>query len=79
MLLLDEPLSALDARTRAGASRELALVLRDADVPCVMVTHDFTEAAVLGDEVAVIDAGGSCSVGRRRRWRRPRRRRSWPT
>ena len=56
-LLLDEPLSALDARTRAGASRELATVLRESGVPALLVTHDFTEAAVLGDRVAVIDAG----------------------
>ncbi len=56
-LLLDEPLSALDARTRASASRELASVLREADVPALLVTHDFTEAAVLGDRVAVIDGG----------------------
>jgi molybdate transport system ATP-binding protein len=56
-LLLDEPLSALDARTRASASRELASVLREAAVPALLVTHDFTEAAVLGDRVAVIDGG----------------------
>ena len=57
VLLLDEPLAALDARTRASASRELAAVLRDAGVPALLVTHDFTEAALLGDEVAVLDAG----------------------
>jgi molybdate transport system ATP-binding protein len=56
-LLLDEPLSALDARTRARASRELAETLRHAGVPALLVTHDFTEAALLGDEVAVIDDG----------------------
>ncbi len=56
-LLLDEPLSALDARTRASASRELASVLRESGVPALLVTHDFTEAAVLGDRVAVIDGG----------------------
>jgi molybdate transport system ATP-binding protein len=56
-LLLDEPLSALDARTRAVASRELAAVLREARVPAVLVTHDFAEAAQLGDRVGVIDAG----------------------
>jgi molybdate transport system ATP-binding protein len=56
-LLLDEPLSALDARTRASAGRELAAVLRDAQVPSILVTHDFSEAAVLGDHVAVIDGG----------------------
>lgn len=57
VLLLDEPLSALDARTRASAGRELAGVLRAAEVPAVLVTHDFAEAAVLGDRLAVIDAG----------------------
>ena len=57
VLLLDEPLSALDARTRASASRELAGVLHDTGVPALLVTHDFLEAAVLGDRVAVIDGG----------------------
>jgi len=56
-LLLDEPLSALDARTRAGARRELASLLRGAGVPVLLVTHDFAEAAQLADEVAVLDAG----------------------
>ena len=56
-LLLDEPLSALDARTRASASRELGGVLREAGVPAVLVTHDFTEAALLGDRVGVVDGG----------------------
>jgi molybdate transport system ATP-binding protein len=57
VLLLDEPLSALDARTRAGAARELARVLREVDAPALLVTHDFAEAAQLGDRVGVIDAG----------------------
>ena len=57
VLLLDEPLSALDARTRAGAARELAGVLRDSESPALLVTHDFAEAAQLGDRVGVIDAG----------------------
>jgi molybdate transport system ATP-binding protein len=57
VLLLDEPLAALDARTRARAGRELGLVLRDAGVPAILVTHDFGEAALLGDEVCVMDRG----------------------
>jgi molybdate transport system ATP-binding protein len=57
VLLLDEPLSALDARTRASAARELAAVLRAAEVPALLVTHDFSEAAQLGDRVGIIDAG----------------------
>ena len=44
-LLLDEPLAALDGRTRAAATRELGTVLREAEVPAVLVTHDFAEAA----------------------------------
>jgi molybdate transport system ATP-binding protein len=57
VLLLDEPLSALDARTRAAAARALASALRDAGVPALLVTHDFAEAAQLGDRVGVIDRG----------------------
>jgi molybdate transport system ATP-binding protein len=57
VLLLDEPLAALDARTRADATRELAEVLRQAEVPAVVVTHDFAEATVLADEIAVVESG----------------------
>ncbi len=56
-LLLDEPLSALDPRSRAGATRALAEVLRSLQVPAILVTHDFAEAATLGNEVGVIDGG----------------------
>jgi molybdate transport system ATP-binding protein len=57
VLLLDEPLAALDSRTRARAARELGAVLREVEVPALLVTHDFAEAAQLGDRVGVIDAG----------------------
>lgn len=57
VLLLDEPLSALDARTRAGAVRELTTILRELEVAVVLVTHDFTEATLLADEVGVLDGG----------------------
>ncbi len=57
LLLLDEPLSALDARTRAAAGRELASVLAGAEAPAIVVTHDFSEAAQLAGTVAVLDAG----------------------
>jgi molybdate transport system ATP-binding protein len=56
-LLLDEPLAALDARSGAQAARELAVLLRELDVPALLVTHDFMQAALLADEVAVLDAG----------------------
>jgi molybdate transport system ATP-binding protein len=63
VLLLDEPLSALDTRTRGAAGRELAAVLREADVPALLVTHDFTEAALLGDRVAVMEHGRIAQEG----------------
>jgi molybdate transport system ATP-binding protein len=62
-LLLDEPLSALDARTRAASGRELATVLHAAGVPALLVTHDFQEAALLGDRVGVMDGGRIVQLG----------------
>jgi ABC-type sulfate/molybdate transport systems ATPase subunit len=56
-LLLDEPLAALDVRTREAASRQLTTVLRESEFPTVLVTHEFLDAALLGEEVAVIDRG----------------------
>ena len=63
-LLLDEPLSALDPRTRTEAARELIVLLREARVPALLVTHDFEEAAVLADRVAVLDEGKVVQCGR---------------
>jgi molybdate transport system ATP-binding protein len=63
VLLLDEPLSALDPRTRASAARELIAVLRDTGVPALLVTHDFAEAALLGDRVGVLDGGTIVQLG----------------
>jgi molybdate transport system ATP-binding protein len=57
VLLLDEPLSALDSRTRADAARELGALLRESEAPALLVTHDFAEAAQLGDRVGIIDRG----------------------
>jgi molybdate transport system ATP-binding protein len=64
VLLLDEPLSALDASTRAGAERELVSLLGAAGVPALLVTHDFAEAALLADRVAVIDSGRLVQSGK---------------
>jgi molybdate transport system ATP-binding protein len=57
VLLLDEPLAALDARTRASATRTLKRMLAASDIPTLVVSHAFDEAALLGDEIAVIDRG----------------------
>ncbi|MEZ5062446.1 MAG: ABC transporter ATP-binding protein [Solirubrobacterales bacterium] len=57
LLLLDEPLSALDASTRSSAASELSRLLLETGTPAVLVTHDFAEAALLADRVAVLDGG----------------------
>ena len=57
LLMLDEPLSALDSTTAAAAGRELATTLAAAEGPAILVTHDFADAALLADRIAVIDRG----------------------
>jgi molybdate transport system ATP-binding protein len=57
LLLLDEPLSALDAATRARTRRQLRSMLLESGVPSVVVTHDRMEAVALGDWIAVIADG----------------------
>lgn len=57
VLLLDEPLTALDAKLRDTLRLELAALLRDLSVTTVFVTHDQAEAFALGDRVAVMFRG----------------------
>jgi molybdate transport system ATP-binding protein len=57
LLLLDEPLSALDEPTREHLRHDLRRLLSDAGVPVVLVTHDRREAESLGDQVVVLDGG----------------------
>jgi len=57
LLLLDEPLSALDAPTRLRLRGELRRLLLQLELPSLLVTHDRTEALALGDDLAVMDAG----------------------
>ncbi len=57
LLLLDEPFSALDAPVRTRLSRELRTLQREQSLATVLVTHDPEEAALLADELIVIDAG----------------------
>jgi molybdate transport system ATP-binding protein len=63
LLLLDEPLSALDAPTREALRGELRRALEQAGVPAVVVTHDRTEALALGDRLAVLAEGAIRQVG----------------
>lgn len=57
VLLLDEPLSALDARLRDDLKAELAQLLKETGLTSVYVTHDQSEAFCLGDKVALMNAG----------------------
>ena len=57
MLLLDEPLSALDAHTKVSVRLELHQHLSELDLPAIVVTHDFDDAAALADEIGVIVDG----------------------
>ncbi|MGH7621382.1 MAG: ABC transporter ATP-binding protein, partial [Gemmatimonadaceae bacterium] len=57
ILLLDEPFSALDPRRRTIVRREVRAIVRELGVTVLQVTHDFTEAGLLGDVAILIDDG----------------------
>ena len=63
VLLLDEPMSALDAHTRAGVRAELQELLRELALPAIIVTHDFEDAGALADRVGVISEGRLLQLG----------------
>lgn len=62
-LLLDEPLSSLDAPIRERLRHELRPLLVELDIPVLYVTHDQEEALVLGDRIAVLGDGEFHQVG----------------
>lgn len=57
VLLLDEPLTALDALLRHKVREELAVILKRLGITAVIVTHDQDEAMVLGDKIVVMQGG----------------------
>ncbi len=63
VLLLDEPLSALDAHTRNAVRVELQELLREIRLPTVLVTHDFEDAAALADRIGVVLDGKLLQTG----------------
>lgn len=63
LLLLDEPLSALDQETREVLQRELARLHRELGTTKIHVTHDFEEAVALGDRIAVMNKGRIVQMG----------------
>ena len=63
VLLLDEPLAALDAHTRGVVRDELQELLGDLGLPTLLVTHDFRDASALADRIGVIVAGQLRQIG----------------
>jgi molybdate transport system ATP-binding protein len=63
LLLLDEPLAALDVSTKADVRRQLRVTLRSSRAANVLVTHDLLDAVSLADRMLVIEGGGIVQSG----------------
>jgi molybdopterin-binding protein len=63
LLLVDEPLSALDPETRESVRQELRRLHKSLGITILHVTHDFEEAIALGNRIAVIGEGRLMQVG----------------
>jgi molybdate transport system ATP-binding protein len=63
LLLLDEPLSAMDAGARAELRRGLSRHLAEYEGTCLVITHDPIEAMTLGDQLVVLEAGRVVQAG----------------
>ena len=63
VLLLDEPMAALDPHTRGSVRAELHDLLRELGLPSLLVTHDFEDAAALADRIGVLAEGRLRQVG----------------
>src|SRR5678815_2749455 len=63
VLLLDEPLGALDKRLRQEMQIELRLIQREVGITTIFVTHDQEEALTLSDRIAIFNDGKIVQVG----------------
>ncbi|HLO42281.1 MAG TPA: ABC transporter ATP-binding protein, partial [Phycisphaerales bacterium] len=63
VLLLDEPLSNLDAKLRSDLRSEIRRVCKQAGTTTIYVTHDQKEALAIADRIAVLRSGRVCQVG----------------
>ena len=63
LLLLDEPLGALDRKLREQTQFELKNIIKKVGVTCVMVTHDQEEAMTMADRIAIMSSGSFKQVG----------------
>lgn len=57
LFLFDEPFAALDAQTRDQLREELRSFLRALSIPAIFVTHDYSDAAILADRIAILREG----------------------
>ncbi|MFW2381866.1 MAG: ABC transporter ATP-binding protein [Acidimicrobiales bacterium] len=72
LLMLDEPLGSLDRRLREGLVDELASLLRTVGTTALYVTHDQEEAAVVADQLLLLEAGSVVAAGDAQSlWRSP--------
>ena len=63
LLLLDEPLAAVDMRAQGAMRKELRDRLRNAGIPCIAVTHNLRDLLELGDRVCLIEEGRVAALG----------------
>ncbi len=63
ILLLDEPMGALDKKLRSHMQLELVNIIERLGVTCVMVTHDQEEAMTMANRIAIMDAGRIRQIG----------------
>ncbi|HEX3140999.1 MAG TPA: polyamine ABC transporter ATP-binding protein, partial [Rhizobacter sp.] len=63
LLLLDEPMGALDKKLRSQMQLELANIIERLQVTCVMVTHDQEEAMTMATRIAIMDSGRILQIG----------------
>ena len=63
VLLLDEPLSNLDARLRLQTREEIRRIQRETNITTVFVTHDQEEAMAISDQIAVMKGGVIQQIG----------------
>ena len=63
ILLLDEPLSALDAKVRENLRREIKRIQREFKITTIMVTHDQEEALTMSDRIVILNKGNIEQIG----------------
>ena len=63
LLLLDEPTSALDENAKRGIEALIRQIIADTSLTCVMVTHDYAQAARVATRVLLLEAGRAVRIG----------------